>query len=136
MHRNKKSKGDEVSFQITPMIDMTFLLLIFFMITAKLSKESTKKEVRLPVAATAKIPDDTSQRIIINIDAAGNYFIGKTLADKKAMADYLDRRFKNFPPLRIYLRADKGTPAKKIKEFMKLAGSSGAQNVIFASYNK
>lgn len=136
MQKKGKRKSDEVSFQVTPMIDMTFLLLIFFMITAKLSKETTKREVQLPVAATAKIPDDTSQRVIINIDAAGDYFIGNGRANKAAMAAYLDKRFQNFPPLRIYLRADRATPAKKIKEFMKLAATAGAQHVIFGSYTK
>jgi biopolymer transport protein ExbD len=36
---------DEVGFQLAPMIDMTFLLLIFFMVTTKISKEQIKEEV-------------------------------------------------------------------------------------------
>ena len=34
-----KKQEDEIGFQLAPMIDMTFLLLIFFMVTTKISKE-------------------------------------------------------------------------------------------------
>ena len=57
MKRQARGKEEAVSFQITPMIDMTFLLLIFFMVTSKLSKEQVKMDVNLPTASAAKIPD-------------------------------------------------------------------------------
>ena len=125
---------DEVGFQLAPMIDMTFLLLIFFMVTTKISKEQIKEEVKLPVASNALIPEDVSNRDIISIDEQGRYFIGAEPTDKKALADYLKKRFENTPPLRLYIRADITTPAKKIKEIMKMAADAGAIDVIFGSY--
>jgi biopolymer transport protein ExbD len=116
------------------MIDMTFLLLIFFMVTTKISKEQIKEEIKLPVASNAVIPKDVSNRDIISIDEQGRYFIGAEPTDKKALADYLKKRFENTPPLRLYIRADKTTPAKKIKEIMKMAADAGAIDVIFGSY--
>jgi len=131
--RRKKTQGT-VSFQMTPMIDMTFLLLIFFMVTSKLSSEQLKMTIDLPTASVARIPKNVENRDVINIDSEGRYFIGENLADKKQMAAYLKKRFKNAPPLQIYLRADKNTPSKKIKEFMQMASEAGAVNVIFATY--
>lgn len=125
---------DEMGFQLAPMIDMTFLLLIFFMVTTKISKEQIKEEIRLPVASNAIIPKDVSNRDIISLDDKGNYFIGTEPADKKRLADYLKKRFENTPPLRLYIRADQTTPAKKIKEVMKMAAEAGAIDVIFGSY--
>ena len=125
---------DEVGFQLAPMIDMTFLLLIFFMVTTKISKEQIKEEVKLPVASNALIPEDVSNRDIISIDAQGRYFIGQEIADKKRLAEYLKKRFENTPPLRLYIRADQKTSAKKIKEIMKMAADAGAVDVIFGSY--
>lgn len=125
---------DEMGFQLAPMIDMTFLLLIFFMVTTKISKEQIKEEVKLPVASNAVIPEDVSNRDIISIDDQGRYFIGSEATDKKRLADYLKKRFENTPPLRLYIRADKTTPAKKIKEVMKMAADAGAVDVIFGSY--
>jgi biopolymer transport protein ExbD len=125
---------DEMGFQLAPMIDMTFLLLIFFMVTTKISKEQIKEEVKLPVASNAIIPEDVSNRDIISIDAQGRYFIGQEIADKKRLAEYLKKRFKNTPPLRLYIRADQKTSGKKIKEIMKMAADAGAVDVIFGSY--
>ena len=125
---------DEMGFQLAPMIDMTFLLLIFFMVTTKISKEQIKEEVKLPVASNAIIPEDVSNRDIISIDAQGRYFIGQEIADKKCLAEYLKKRFENTPPLRLYIRADQKTSGKKIKEIMKMAADAGAVDVIFGSY--
>ncbi len=121
---------------LAPMIDMTFLLLIFFMLTSKISKEQIKLDVRLPVAANAVIPDDLSDRDIINIDGNGQYYVGNNPVSKEDLDKYLRQRFKDFPPLRLYVRADRNTPGKKIKELMKLAGDAGAIDVIFGSYQK
>ncbi len=129
-----KKQEDEIGFQLAPMIDMTFLLLIFFMVTTKISKEQVNVEIKLPTASNASIPDDLSNRDIISIDKDGTYYIGQTPADKKQLTDHLKERFKVTPPLRLYVRADKNTPGKQIKELMRIASEAGAVNVIFGTY--
>jgi biopolymer transport protein ExbD len=116
------------------MIDMTFLLLIFFMVTTKISKEQVKVDIKLPTAANATIPSDLSNRDIISIDGEGVYYIGQRKSDKKELTAYLKERFKVTPPLRLYVRADKNTPGKQIKELMRIASEAGAVNVIFGTY--
>ncbi len=132
----KRANDDEVSFQMTPMIDMTFLLLIFFMVTTRMTDESRKREIRLPSAMSSVVPKDLKNRDTINIDGQGVYYIGDQRQSKKQMAAYLKKRFENFPPLRIYLRADQDTPAVKIREFMQMATEAGALDVIFGTYRK
>ena len=129
-----KKQEDEIGFQLAPMIDMTFLLLIFFMVTTKISKEQVNVEIKFPTASNASIPDDLSNRDIISIDKDGNYYIGQTPADKKQLTAHLKERFKVTPPLRLYVRADKNTPGKQIKELMRIASEAGAVNVIFGTY--
>ena len=130
-----KKQEDEIGFQLAPMIDMTFLLLIFFMVTTKISKEQVNVEIKLPTASNASIPDDLSNRDIISIDKDGTYYIGQTPADKKQLTAHLKERFKVTPPLRLYVRADKNTPGKQIKELMRIASEAGAVNVIFGTYH-
>jgi biopolymer transport protein ExbD len=127
---------DEVGFQLAPMIDMTFLLLIFFMVTTKISKEQIKVDIALPVASNALIPEDLSNRDIISIDGGGNYYIGQRPVDKDELTSYLKQRFIDYPPLKIYVRADSQTPGRKIKEFMRIASEAGAINVIFGTYQR
>ena len=129
-----KRQEDEIGFQLAPMIDMTFLLLIFFMVTTKISKDQVKVDIKLPTAANATIPNDISNRDIISIDGTGAYYIGQTPTTKKELTAHLKERFKITPPLRLYIRADKNTPGKQIKELMRIAAEAGAVNVIFGTY--
>jgi biopolymer transport protein ExbD len=130
----EKKQEDEIGFQLAPMIDMTFLLLIFFMVTTKISKDQVKVDIKLPTAANASIPNDLSNRDIISIDGTGQYYIGQVPASKKELTAHLKERFKVTPPLRIYVRADKNTPGKQVKELMSIAAEAGAVNVIFGTY--
>ncbi|NOY00910.1 MAG: biopolymer transporter ExbD [Verrucomicrobia bacterium] len=134
--RGGNRNNDEVSFQMTPMIDMTFLLLIFFMVTTRLTEESLKREIRLPSAMSAVVPENLKNRDTISIDGEGNYFVGDQQHSREQLAAYLKKRFVNFPPLRIYLRADQDTQARKIREFMTMATEAGALDVIFGTYRK
>ncbi len=130
----KKRIHEQVSFNITPMIDMTFLLLIFFMVTSKLSNEKMKMDIALPSARVAQLTDATGDRDIINVDGDGNYYVGNTQVTKKQLKAHLTERFKVNPPLKIYLRADKDTPSKMLKEFMAMAAEAGAVTVLIGTY--
>lgn len=135
MTRRHKRPLDEVSFQITPMIDMTFLLLIFFMVTQKITEQQLNVPVALPVAVSA-VPPAKTERDIINIDGEGNYYIGDLAATTEEVLAHLKVKFEDFPPLQIYLRADKNTPTKKIREFVEMATEVGAIDLIFGVYGK
>ncbi len=136
MTRRRKAPQDEIGFNITPMIDMTFLLLIFFMVTSKMTKEQVKMDIKLPTAISAVQSEDLSNRDIINLDGDGTLWIASRQVSDDDMKTYLTARFKANPPLKIYLRADKNTPAKRIRQFMKMASEAGAVNVIFGSYQR
>ncbi len=133
MTRRRARTVEEVSFQLTPMIDMTFLLLIFFMVTQRITEQELSVPVRLPVAATAAEPERI-ERDVINLDGSGQYYIGDRAASREEVLAHLRVKFRDFPPLQIYLRADKNTPAGKIREFVKMATEVGAIDLIFGVY--
>jgi biopolymer transport protein ExbD len=121
---------------MTPMIDMTFLLLVFFMVTSKITTEQKKLEIKLPTAKTAKQPDNYSGRDIINIDGAGQLYTGDKPVELGELKRYLKQRLIDVPPLKISVRADSKTPAKRIKEVMRAAAEAGAIEVVFSAYTK
>ena len=134
--RRRKPAQDEIGFNITPMIDMTFLLLIFFMVTSKMTKEQKKMDISLPLASSAVMPDDISNRDIVNLDGQGQLHVANRDVTDDEMRAYLKERFRATPPLKIYLRADLNTPAKRIRQLMEMASQAGAVNVIFATYQR
>lgn len=134
--RIRRRHYEEVGFQIAPLIDITFILLIFFMVTTKLSKDKKRVEVKLPTASAAVLPKDVSGRDIINLDGTGQIYVGDKPSTMKELRAYLKQRLIDVPPLRLYVRADAQTPARKIKEIMQACADAGAVEVIFGAYNQ
>lgn len=134
--RNRRRHNEEIGFQIAPMIDITFILLIFFMVTTKLSKEKRSVEVKLPTASAAVFPKDLSGRDVINLDDAGQLYIGDRKTGLKELRAYLKQRLIDYPPLRLYVRADAKTEARRIKEIMQACADAGAVEVIFGANNR
>jgi biopolymer transport protein ExbD len=129
-HRLRRVQHDEVGMQIAPMIDVTLLLLFFFMLSGKLTRDTKLLDIHIPVAASGKIPEDMGDRDVINIDEKGQLFTGHQLVTAKQLTVHLKERFKNYPPLKLYIRADARTPGRQIKEVMRMASEAGAIEVI------
>lgn len=134
--RRRKRTEEDVGFQLAPMIDMTFLLLIFFMLTSTVTNLKVRQDVKVPVAPSAVIPKDASQRLLINIEAGGDLFLGDQAIGEKELAAELNRQFRNNPPLQLYIRADRAVEAKRIKQVVRLATEAGAVKVILATTKK
>jgi biopolymer transport protein ExbD len=129
--RMRRVQHEQVGLQIAPMIDVTLLLLFFFMLSGKLTKSAKLLEINIPAAATGKVPREMGDRDVINIDEDGQLFSGNQPVTSKQLTIHLKERFKNYPPLKLYVRADARTPGRQIKEVMKIAAEAGAIEVIF-----
>lgn len=129
--RRRRVGHDEVGLQIAPMIDVTLLLLFFFMLAGKITKADKMMAIDVPVASAGRIPEEEGSRDIVNIDAQGQLFSGSIPMSAKDLTAHLKQRFKDYPPLKLYIRADAGTPGKRIKEVMAIASEAGAIEVIF-----
>ncbi|MFZ4682857.1 MAG: ExbD/TolR family protein [Terrimicrobiaceae bacterium] len=134
--RMRRVQHEEVGLQIAPMIDVTLLLLFFFMLSGKLTKNAKLMDIKVPHAVTGKVPVDEGARDIVNIDENGQLFTGNVPVTSKELTTHLKQRFKDYPPLKLYVRADAGTPGKKVKEVMKIASEAGAIEVIFGVVQK
>jgi len=132
----RRPHQDEVGLQIAPMIDVTLLLLFFFMLTGKLLQNQKNRTIDLPRAMSAAIPKDVSGRDIVNIDGNGQIVAGEKTMTMKELKVYLKQRLVDVPPLKIYVRADGKTPAKLIKQVMQAAAEAGAVEVVFGAYQK
>ena len=65
---------DDVELNLTPLIDVVFLLLIFFMVSTTF-KDQSEIKLNLPEATTATIPADDKDTIKVAIDGKGRYFV-------------------------------------------------------------
>lgn len=63
------------ALNITPMIDVVFLLLIFFLVTSQLSEEARVLDIPLPSAANAQPMTKEPAELVVNIDQQGSYYV-------------------------------------------------------------
>ena len=95
-------------FNMTPLIDIVFLLLIFFLVATRFSEEDHELEVMLPTASEAKPLIIKPKEIFINIDSNGKYFVGNKMVDLEKMETQLASADINNPTGQtVIIRADK-----------------------------
>lgn len=131
-HRRKKSI---VEVSLTPMIDVVFLLLIFFMVTTTFN-EQTELKINLPTAQGEEL---TEQKTLdLTIDANGTYFVNKKqlvnnrmITLKKAIIQATGSNRK----VPFIISADANTPHQSVISALDSARQLGFVHVGFATIN-
>ena len=125
-------KSDDEKFEMTPMIDVVFLLISFFMtVTSFASAELVM--VKMPLAQEAKVPEDSRDRQFVSIDVNGEYFLGSRPSDLANIKDTIASRNATKGFKGVYIRADQKTPYKYVSDLMKACAEAGVYNVIFGT---
>lgn len=127
---------DDVGMQIAPMVDITWIMIIFFMVTNEIAENEYNVPINLPIATAAVVPEDMAGRVIVNVDQQGSYFLGNEKLDLAELTSQLKRRMIEFPPLKVYLRADANTAALKTKEFYRACAEAGAVEIVLGTFNR
>lgn len=120
-------------FNMAPMIDMVFLLLVFFMCASKVSR-SEKMQMTIPDATKAVVPQERPSRWTVNILANGELFSGDAPTDIATLAADIKERLVAEPALSVYIRADANTGHREIKKVMTALAEIGMDNFIFGAY--
>ena len=119
-------------FELTPMIDVVFLLIAFFMtLMSFISAELVKLE--LPTAEEATIPEEPGERQYISVNAAGEVFYGAAPITYEALTQALIKTREELPTVKLYLRADTTTTHRYVNRVMDACAQAGIFDLIFAS---
>jgi|TARA_B100000963_G_scaffold284911_1_gene253758 biopolymer transport protein ExbD len=129
-----KKKEDDVEPNMSPMIDMVFLLLIFFIVAAQIIDE--KPKVLIPSAINAKVPEDSKNRLMITITDDEKYFIRQNLVSFEELQKYLADEVNKNPKLRVLIRADQDLKYKVSEKVMNICADVGANDLIYAVLEK
>jgi biopolymer transport protein ExbD len=129
-HRSAES----VDINLTPLIDVVFLLLIFFMVSTSFDRHA-KLKVQLP-SAEEKMHHQTKDPVVLSIDAKGKYYINdrqvvNTQFDTLKAA--LQKTVDNNPDITLLLRADGRTPHQSVVRAMDVASQLGITKLSIAT---
>lgn len=136
MARMRKRENPPEDIPMAPMIDMVFLLLVFFMVVSTVAQAEKFKEVELPKSEESEVPEDASGRGTITVDAEGNIYHGAARIDLAEMKTRIRSALADNPELTIYVRADQAANYGAIKKVLKGCAEAGAFEVIYATNQK
>ncbi|MEX2186751.1 MAG: biopolymer transporter ExbD [Pirellulales bacterium] len=127
-----RSRG--LGFNITPMIDITFLLIIFFLVASHWSRQDVDVQLNLPTARSGREPtDDQTPRVTINVFADGTTTLGGQSIEHDELAARLRvENAKHSGNLEVRLRADRDTPFGSVQPVLKTCADAGVTNANFS----
>jgi biopolymer transport protein ExbD len=129
----RTSRREELELNITPLIDIVFLLLIFFMVSTTFQKESELR-VQLPEATRQAQPPSEPLEIVIS--AEGQYAVGgRELSDNRlaTVVEALERVAGDDRDQPLVVRADARTPHQAVVRAMDAAARLGLRNLSIAT---
>ncbi len=121
---------DESAIDITPMLDVVFIMLIFFIVTATFIKEAGI-DVNRPDAATAVKQEKAN--ILIAINANNEIWIDRRQVDIRSVRPNIERLHAENPQGAVVIQADKESKTETLIKVMDAARSAGVFNVAIAA---
>lgn len=121
---------DESAIDITPMLDIVFIMLIFFIVTATFVKESGI-DVNRPDAQTATQQDRAN--ILIAIDESGQIFIDRRRVEVDAVRANIERLHAENPQGTVVIQADQNASTKQLVAVMDASRQAGVFEIAIAT---
>lgn len=125
-YQNLFSSEEDQNIDMTPMLDIVFIMLIFFIVTTSFVKESGI-DVNKPQASSAKM--DKKVNIIIGINKAGEIWIDKKAVDIRAVRVTLERLHADTPDGSVIITADKKAETGILVSVMDQAKLAGIEKI-------
>jgi biopolymer transport protein ExbD len=127
---SRRANRSTVELNMAPLIDMVFILLIFFLVTTSFVKE-TGIEVSRPTAATAVTHEKAT--ILIGIDEQNHIYIENREVDVRAVRANVERALAENPEGSVVVVADKASATGTAIQVMDGCRMAGAHNVSLAA---
>ena len=121
---------EESNIDLTPMLDVVFIMLIFFIVTASFVKESGI-DVNRPDAETAQKKERAN--ILVAIDERNQIWIDKRQVDPRAVRANIERLHAENPQGSVVIQADKNSKNERLVQVMDAARQAGVYNVSIAA---
>ena len=121
---------EENEINLTPMLDVVFIMLIFFIVTASFIKEAGIDVNRPDAPVTESKPEDANILVVIN--ANDEIWIDRRLIDPRALRANIERLHAENPQGSVVIRADKKSTNKMLVTVMDSSRNAGVYNISIA----
>jgi biopolymer transport protein ExbD len=124
---------DDAAINLTPMIDVVFLLLLFFMVGSHFGEAEGRIEVSVPgvgeLRSMARVPDER----MVEIEGNGTITLDNAIVTEQQLADQLRFAQSQYPDMKVAVRGDGQASFQRIAEVLQVIRSSGVQQMGIAA---
>lgn len=125
----------QVEVNLTPLIDVVFLLLIFFMVSTTFDKQA-QIEINLPEAETSAVDNKDPDVLSIGVNAEGHYYVNNEeliRSDAETLKKMIARVTDGKNTLPVVIAADGKAPHQSVITVLDVASQLGMTNMTFAT---
>jgi len=133
MFSETQGQEEESEINITPMLDVVFIMLIFFIVTASFVKEAGI-EVNRPDAQTAELKEKAN--ILIAITANNQIYVDRRRVDPRAVRANIERLHAETPQGTVVIQADKESKTETLIQVMDASRQAGVFDVAIAAQDQ
>jgi biopolymer transport protein ExbD len=118
------------NLSLTPLIDIVFLLLIFFLVATRFAEEDREMDVRLPAASEAMPLTVKPRELFVNINDKGEFIVsGKKMKDQEELFVVIRRAVDNNPGSQsVVIRGDERSMLRYAVQVMNLCNRAGVKD--------
>lgn len=135
MRLPESAQDRELSNNMTPMIDVVFLLIIFFLVSSHLARQESQLPLQLPEATSHQPPDFEQTALTVNVLADGSWSVGGSRMEldglSGALGQYQQRHGGN---ALVRVRTDRAAPYSRVEPVLRAAAQAGLPNVAISVY--
>lgn len=134
MQKPTLGRDRAIDFQATPMIDVVFLLIIFFLVSSHLASQETPTSVNLPIASVVERTRSALPVVAtIDVTAEGELVWDRQAATVEQVADRLRLTLADSPGKHLVrIRADRATPYEAVETLLLACQRSGVTEAAFS----
>lgn len=125
--KNGRKRGGAAQVDLTPLIDVTFQLLIFFLLTATFNNDAAFK-VKLPKASSNE-PATEQKSLVVEISEDGRFEIDRKIVDERELQMRLCVAAKDNSISTVNIKADQNTRHERVVQAMDVAKACGIEKL-------
>lgn len=122
------TQNESPNIDLAPLIDMVFLLLIFFLVATTFQQSEREMQIALPEAESASPITMSLREIVINVDAAGTIIVGGQACSRDELRTLVTDAVEVNPDQKVSVRADRGVEYGIVASVLDVCKAAGVND--------
>ncbi|MGI9012684.1 MAG: ExbD/TolR family protein [Phycisphaerales bacterium] len=121
------TNDSNTTIELTPIIDMVFLLLIFFLVATTFHQTEREMQIALPSAASAGPITAAMRELIINVDRDGRIVVAGAVIEPEQLRTIIQDAVEQNPEQKVSVRGDRNTIYNNVTDVLDICKAAGIQ---------